>query len=170
MTSSRELPMSPADSTPAALIAYQDAAHLQLARSYCESRHPSLCSRGRTNATAWKFEMLAKPGLAAIAAEEAQSARLVVIAAAGIGELPAPVKAWIESWCASNTPASATLAVVLSENPASPPSRWPDVRFLKSQAARGPRRLVIHVAGHRFLDESDFSSFGQTKNFAHLSR
>ena len=67
----------------------------------------------------WKFEVLGISKLREMAAKDAVMADVIIISAHGDTDLPAEVKAWIESWLAQKTNAIALVAQFDSphENP-----------------------------------------------------
>jgi hypothetical protein len=80
----------------------------------------------------WKFDVLSIPKLREIAIRDAAAADIVIISSHG-DELPAHVKAWVESWLGS--PGSPLALVVLFDRQTS--STWPTREYLADVARRG---------------------------------
>jgi hypothetical protein len=92
-------------------LAYSDVGHERLGREHCEKLSIGLSPVGRIAVTAWKFEMLAFPALGEMAAEEAASADVVIVATSSGEGLPHNFEQWMERW--SSRPGSHPILVAV---------------------------------------------------------
>jgi len=110
----------------------------------------------------WKFDLLRTPELRDAAATEAARADMILIATRGAGELPAEVKAWIDTWLAQKREVQddrSTLAVLFD----SPPdkvgaSTLAQFAYLQRVARRGSLDFFV----------STFDQPGETTGFSRL--
>jgi hypothetical protein len=100
------------DATFSVFLAYSDMGHERLGREHCEKLATSLTPMGHIVITEWKFEMLAFPALGEMAAEEAASADVVIVATSNREGLPHNFERWMERWCSGAGPLPILVAVV----------------------------------------------------------
>ncbi len=124
------------------VLAYRDFTHELLGKKYCEEVSEQLCEF--VGVTEWKFEMLAVAGMSEIAAVEAASARVLVIATSGEEELPPTIKAWLERWCSRKREGPAELVVILTWDPDHSQGYWPDYFQIEAQTRAAGITLIIH--------------------------
>jgi hypothetical protein len=129
------------------LLVYPDIAHERLGRKYCERLAENLPVLGPIVFSEWKFEMLAVPAMSALAADEALTVSMVLIAAEGGEELPAGVKSWVDRWCSERKALNRVVVVLLSETSSAVVARWPDHGYLVACARDGGALLVIYATG-----------------------
>ena len=84
----------------------------------------------------WRFDALALPKMGWLASRSAASANILIVAAEGDGDLPAPVRAWLEEWSDNTRPGMAALAALLRERSPSEGSESATLRFLRELAER----------------------------------
>jgi hypothetical protein len=127
-------------------LAYADAAHQKLGRKYCERFRNDVRSAARATLTEWKFEMLALPSLADIAAVEAETARIVMIAAESGTDLPAPVQMWITLWSSRLRGAAPMLLLLLSESTNGSKASWSNYSSLEAQTRQWGIDLMVYTS------------------------
>jgi hypothetical protein len=91
----------------------------------------------------WLFNMFRLHELQEIAAEEAASADLVVIAAHDAENLPDEVKSWMKLWVGQGTARQATLLALLDREPEGEPR--PLEGYLAAAARRGGMEFVVET-------------------------
>ncbi len=92
-------------------VAYQDHECCQHARKTCDFLMENLGTDSRFINQMWRFDALSVPTLREMAARDAASADLILIACDGKQDLPADVKAWIELWIGKQSTAFAVVAL-----------------------------------------------------------
>ncbi len=80
------------------VIVYEDFTAAQQAKAAYDFLTANLTHEWQVTRQTWKFELLRLPELCALAAEDAALADVIIVACRGEGELPAPVRAWVEKW------------------------------------------------------------------------
>jgi hypothetical protein len=80
------------------VIAYEDFATGNEAKRACDFVSASFTHHWRVLSQMWKFDLLEVAELRELAAQDAALADLIIVACHHDHELPAGVKAWIETW------------------------------------------------------------------------
>jgi hypothetical protein len=139
-----------------ALLAYPDAAHERLARSFWTSLAGHFSELKSGLVTAWKFEMLLSSALHAISASEAHRARFVLIATAGDSELPNGVKRWFETWCRPQPATRSVLAILLTGHSGHFVQDWSDYSYFAARAMECGRHLSVYTTGWSPIENDRF--------------
>ena len=104
----------------------------------------------------WKFDLLGISKLREIAVIEAANADLVIISAHGLGELPPPVKQWMDGWVNARQPGPGALVAMLDGAGWESASRFAMEPYLEDCALRaGMDYFIQKVQGRHLLDQSD---------------
>jgi len=130
------------------LLAYSDAAHERLGRDYWHSLVVRMSvASDAASLSEWKFEMLASQALRTLATEEAQEARVLVLATDSATPLPDCVKTWFESGHIADSAHRQTgwLIVLLSEISGYSGRYWPELEYITDIATLSSRELVIYA-------------------------
>jgi hypothetical protein len=82
------------------VIIYEDFLAVERAEAFCEKLKRKLHVDGCSRKEAWSFQSLREfPNIARITAEEAaEDADFIIVSPDGDTELPAHIKAWMETW------------------------------------------------------------------------
>ena len=142
------------------LLAYRDTAHRQLGRSYCERLVGLLHWHVDASITEWKFEMIANPGLRALAEAEAQQARIIVIATRCGEEWSSELRLWLKQCSRERRGCPGAIVLVLSSDPDDPFNKTPDYFALKAEAETGDSAFVIYATGLPVEKSTPFSFAG----------
>ena len=145
--------------SPPLLLAYRDSAHLQLGRSYCERLIGLVNWQADPKVTEWKFEMLARRELGALAAAEARLARVIVFTTRCGEEWAPELAVWFRQCLASRQRCPGAMVVVLSSDADCPSGEAPDYSSLEAEAEAGGLLLVVYATGMP-VERSTSFSFG----------
>jgi hypothetical protein len=132
------------------VIAYEDFDSGRRAMDACKLLVSQLGNEVHLRSSMWKFEVLEVTKLNRIATHDAIEADMIIVATARNGDLPGPVKAWVESWVPEKRGQTAALLALMvftdgNELDGTNPTRT----YLRSAAT---------AAGIDFLQQSDSSS------------
>jgi hypothetical protein len=92
----------------------------------------------------WRFDWLDLPKVHAAAVLESSVADLLIVAAQGDADLPAPVKDWLNRCIAEKTPGSAGLVAMLESHQSANDIQSRTRQFLQSAANRGGLDFFLH--------------------------
>ena len=135
---------SDVDETPDfnVMIAYEDFESGKQAKSTYDFLIENLGTNCRFASQMWKFDVLGIPKLREMAAKDAATADIVILACKGPNRLPIEVKAWIELWLAEKNNAIALVA--LFDSPDADPQQVESTReYLSSVAKRGQMEFFM---------------------------
>jgi hypothetical protein len=113
-TNNKTTPTPTTDRSCSAVIAYEDFRTGQWAKTALDDFVRRSTSFQALDKTMWKFDFLRAPKLRQIAAEEAASANMVIIAARRESDIPLPVIDWLDLWI--NAPQKPLLIALLAGN------------------------------------------------------
>jgi len=102
------------------VMAYEEATTSERAKEASDTFVCTLKGHHDPGLRSWKFDLLRSPELRDAAATDAARADMILIATRGAGELPAEVKAWIDTWIARKREVRdkrSTLAVLFDSPP-----------------------------------------------------
>jgi hypothetical protein len=124
------------------VIAYDRADSARHAMSLVDGLAARFGGTFRIRRDLWRFDILDLPAMQGEAATSAARANLLIIAADGDEDLPAPAKRWVRDWTAATVPGNAALAAALQTR--APHAQEPSttLRFLREMA---------HQAGQEFF-------------------
>jgi len=124
---------------------YEDTAARERAVGFCDQLVKRFWERVEFEVSWWSFALLAEPGAAKAAVEQAARADLIVFSTAPEGDFPVPVKAWLERWLAARGEREGVLAGLMEG--AGGPSDLEGVkhRCLRNAAHRGAMDYLTHV-------------------------
>ena len=131
------------------VIVYEDFNSGRRAMDACKLLVSQLGNEVHLRSSMWKFEVLEVTKLNRIATHDAIEADMIIVATAQNGDLPGPVKAWVESWVPEKRGQTAALLALMD--------------FADSDELNGtnPTRTYLQSAateaGIDFLQQSDSS-------------
>jgi hypothetical protein len=124
------------------VIAYEDFESGKQAKATYDFLVENLAADCRFSNQMWKFDVLGIPKLREMAAKDAATADIVILACKGSNQLPDEVKAWIELWLAEKSNAIALVA--LFDSPDIDTDQVEATReYLSSVAKRGGMEFFI---------------------------
>jgi hypothetical protein len=80
------------------VVVYEDAAAREQAVTFCDQLVGRFWEKCEFDVSWWSFALLEQPPATEESAERAKQADLIVFSASPEGDVPLPVKAWVESW------------------------------------------------------------------------
>jgi hypothetical protein len=128
-------------------LAYRDAFHERLGRTYCEASFHNAAEKPVRPVAEWKFEMLMTPTMREFAIAEAENAAAIVVSTRAGEALPAGVKDLLARCGAEDHCRPRSLVVLLSGGKEHPDEVCPDRSFLRSEANRLGASLWVWADG-----------------------
>jgi hypothetical protein len=98
------------------VMVYEDFATGLRAKRLYDDLCRQLETECKLNQSMWKFDVLTIPRLGEAAAEEAAEANMVIVSMHGDDDLPAKVKAWMETWIREKTTSGGALVLLCDES------------------------------------------------------
>ena len=125
------------------VIAFEDVVAGKHAQRFYEYLTDRLGADFEFTRHQWNFSLVKDPAIREVAARDASSADIVIVAMHGEGSLPEYIKSWIDLWAGKN--ANPTALVALFD------------RRAGSTEGRQSVRAYLHSAGMEFFAEPDNS-------------
>ena len=129
------------------LLASQDAEHERLGRNCIAQLQRQLWDGDPAEVVAWSFTRLGSPTCRMLATMDAAEAHSVVVAAAGLLQLPDDVKGWLQHWPVRPQGVPGALIAVLSDTPPEDAAKWHDHSLLHKTATRCGLEYHLYANG-----------------------
>ena len=132
------------------VMAYEDVSLAKLAKGKWDSLLKTVQDEFEVDLRLWKFDALQIPELREAAVKDAAEAEMVFVVTHGAGELPSPVKVWIEQWLAQikQKRDASRLLTLISAPDKVPASNVSQFAFLQQAARKGSMDFLATTASN----------------------